>query len=636
MSRLLDTINSPADVKALKEAELVELAGEVRQFLLETVSVTGGHLASNLGCVELSLALHYCFNSPQDRIIWDVGHQAYTHKIVTGRRGQFHTQRQYQGISGFPKRSESPHDPFGAGHSSTSISAGLGMAAADSLKGEGNKVIAVIGDGSMTAGMAFEALNQAGHLRKNLIVILNDNEMSISKNVGAFSAFVSRKMSGNYYRDLKKEMQVLLENIPAIGGNILRFARRAENSLKGFLTPGALFEALGFEYIGPLQGHNLPQLIEVLQGVRSLEGPVLVHVMTTKGKGYPPAEANPSQFHGVGPFDVDSGKVTAAKGGAKSYTGVFGDTMLRLAEADDKIIAITAAMPDGTGLSPFAKAFPSRFFDVGIAEQHALTFAAGLAVEGFRPVAAIYSSFAQRAYDQVFHDICLQKLPVTLALDRAGLVGDDGPTHHGVFDLSFLRHLPEMTVMAPKDENELQHMIKTAVYADRPIGLRYPRGNGYGIPLDQEPVILPLGRGEVLIEGDDLAIVAIGITVYPALEAAVLLKEKGIRAAVVNARFVKPLDRELILSWARRTGHLVTVEENALQGGFGSAVLELLEEERVTGVKVKRLGIPDRFIEQGPQAQLRKDLGLDAAGIAATVEAFLAVKEKAPALARVK
>ena len=636
MSKLLDTIDSPADLKKLKEAELVELAGEIRQFLLETVSLTGGHLASNLGCVELSLALHYCFDSPQDRIIWDVGHQAYTHKIVTGRRGQFHTQRQYQGISGFPKRSESPHDPFGAGHSSTSISAGLGMAAADALKGEGNKVIAVIGDGSMTAGMAFEALNQAGHLRKNLIVILNDNEMSISKNVGAFSAFVSRKMSGSYYRDLKKEMQGLLENIPAIGGNILRFARRAENSLKGFLTPGALFEALGFDYIGPLQGHNLPQLIEVLQGVRSLEGPVLVHVMTTKGKGYPPAEENPSQFHGVGPFDVTTGKVTASKGGAKSYTGVFGDTMVRLAETDDKIIAITAAMPDGTGLSPFAKAFPSRFFDVGIAEQHALTFAAGLAAEGFRPVAAIYSSFTQRAYDQVFHDICLQKLPVTLALDRAGLVGDDGPTHHGVFDLSFLRHLPEMAVMAPKDENELQHMVKTAVYAARPIALRYPRGNGYGIPMDKEPAILPLGRGEVLMEGDDLAIVAIGVTVYPALEAAALLKEKGIRAAVVNARFVKPLDRELILSWARRTGHLVTVEENALQGGFGSAVLELLEEERVLGVKVKRLGIPDRFIEQGPQDRLRKDLGLDAAGIAAAAEAFLAGKEKAPALARVK
>ena len=611
------------------------LAAEVRQFLLDTVSKTGGHLASNLGCVELTLALHYCFNSPQDRIIWDVGHQAYTHKIITGRREQFHTQRQYQGISGFPKRSESPHDPFGAGHSSTSISAGLGMAVGQYLKGDGNRAIAVIGDGSMTAGMAFEALNQAGHLRKNLIVILNDNEMSISKNVGAFSAFVSRKLSGSYYRELKKEMQGLLENIPAIGGNILRFARKAENSLKGFLTPGALFEALGFEYIGPLQGHNLPQLLEVLQNVRSLEGPVLVHVMTTKGKGYPPAEKNPDQFHGVGPFDIATGKVSAAKGGPRSYTAIFGDTMVRLAAEDEKIIAITAAMPDGTGLSPFAKAFPSRFFDVGIAEQHAMTFAAGLAAEGFRPVAAIYSSFTQRAYDQVFHDICLQKLPVTLALDRAGLVGDDGPTHHGVFDLSYLRHLPEMTLMAPKDENELQHMIKTAIYSDRPIAVRYPRGAGYGIPMDQEPVILPLGRGELLGEGEDLVIIAIGVTVYPALEAAGLLREKGIRAAVVNARFVKPLDRELILGWARRTGHMVTVEENALQGGFGSAVLELLEEEKVTGVKVKRIGIPDRFIEQGSQAQLRRDLGLDAAGIAATVEAFLS-RNGRPALARVK
>ena len=635
MYKLLETINGPADLKKLTEEELIALAAEVRQFLLETVSRTGGHLASNLGCVELTLALHYCFNSPQDRIIWDVGHQAYTHKIITGRREQFHTQRQYQGISGFPKRSESPHDPFGAGHSSTSISAGLGMAVGEYLKGGGNRAIAVIGDGSMTAGMAFEALNQAGHLRKNLIVILNDNEMSISKNVGAFSAFVSRKLSGNYYRELKKEMQGLLENIPAIGGNILRFARKAENSLKGFLTPGALFEALGFEYIGPIQGHNLPQLLEVLQNVRSLEGPVLVHVMTTKGKGYSPAEKNPAQFHGVGPFDIATGKVNAAKGGARSYTAIFGDTMVRLAAEDEKIIAITAAMPDGTGLSPFAKAFPSRFFDVGIAEQHAMTFAAGLAAEGFRPVAAIYSSFTQRAYDQVFHDICLQKLPVTLALDRAGLVGDDGPTHHGVFDLSYLRHLPEMTLMAPKDENELQHMIKTAIYSDRPIAVRYPRGAGYGLPMDQEPVILPLGRGELLGEGEDLAIIAIGVTVYPAMEAAGLLREKGIRAAVVNARFVKPLDRELILGWARRTGHMVTVEENALQGGFGSAVLELLEEEKVTGVKVKRIGIPDRFIEQGSQAQLRRDLGLDAAGIAATVEAFLS-RNGRPALARVK
>ena len=431
-------------------------------------------------------------------------------------------------------------------------------------------------------------------------------------------------------------MQGLLEQIPAIGGHILKFARRAENSLKGFLTPGALFEALGFEYIGPLPGHNIPQLVEVLRNVRSLEGPVLVHVMTTKGKGYPPAEATPDQFHGVGPFDVATGKVSGGKGGPRSYTAIFGDTMVRLAAEDEKIIAITAAMPDGTGLTPFAKAYPSRFFDVGIAEQHAMTFAAGLAAEGFRPVAAIYSSFTQRAYDQVFHDICLQKLPVTMALDRAGLVGDDGPTHHGVFDLSFLRHLPEMTLMAPKDENELQHMIRTAIYSDRPIALRYPRGAGYGIAMDQEPAILLLGRGELLMEGGDVSIIAIGSTVYPALEAAAILKGKGIGASVINARFVKPLDRELIIGEARRTGHLITVEENALQGGFGSAVLELLEEERITGVNIKRIGIPDRFIEQGSQSQLRKDLGLDGTGIAAATEAFLARKGKFPSLARIK
>ena len=635
MYPLLNQIESPADLKKLPQAKLEELAAELRRFLLDNVSLTGGHLASNLGCVELTLAIHYCFNSPTDRIIFDVGHQAYTHKILTGRREQFHTQRQYQGISGFPKRSESPHDAFGAGHSATSISAGLGMAVGRDLRGSDNKVIAVIGDGSMTGGMAFEALNQAGHLKKNLIVILNDNEMSISKNVGAFSSFLSKKLTGNYYRDLKKEMKELLEGIPTIGGNILHFARKAENSLKGFLTPGALFEALGFDYFGPLQGHNLPHLIEMLENARDLEGPVLIHVMTTKGKGYPPAEENPDQFHGVGPFDVATGKVTAAKGGAKSYTGIFGETLVKLAANDPKIVAITAAMPDGTGLTPFARAYPERFFDVGIAEQHGLTFAAGLAADGFRPVAAIYSTFVQRAYDQVFHDICLQKLPVTLALDRAGLVGDDGPTHHGVFDLSYLRHLPEMTLMAPKDENELQHMLKTAIYADRPIALRYPRGNGYGVRLDQELTELPLGKGEMLADGNDLAIIAIGSTVYPALEAATRLGERGIRATVINARFVKPLDRELILEAATRTGCLVTVEENALLGGFGSAVLELLEQEGVVGVRVKRLGIPDRFIEQGPQPQLRADLGLDAAGIAASAEDFLLQKGK-PALARVK
>ncbi|QSV46076.1 1-deoxy-D-xylulose-5-phosphate synthase [Geobacter benzoatilyticus] len=626
MYKLLDTINNPADLKNIPRQELPELAAEIRRFLIETVAQTGGHLASNLGAVELSIALHYCFDSPADKLIWDVGHQAYTHKILTGRRDSFHTQRQYQGISGFPKRSESPHDAFGAGHSSTSISAGLGMAAAQDLKESGNRAIAVIGDGSLTGGMAYEALNQAGHLKKNLIVVLNDNEMSIAKNVGAFSSFVSRKMTGSDFRKLKKEMQGLLESIPAIGKDILHFARRAENSLKGFLTPGMLFEALGFDYVGPIPGHDLPQLLEVFENVKGIEGPVLVHVMTTKGKGYQPAEENPDVFHGVGPFDVATGKTTGGKPGAASYTGVFGAALVKLAEEDEKIIAITAAMPDGTGLTPFAKRFPERFFDVGIAEQHGLTFAAGLAADGFRPVAAIYSTFLQRAYDQIFHDVCLQKLPVTMALDRAGLVGDDGPTHHGTFDLSYLRHLPEITLMAPKDENELQHMLKTAIYAGRPVALRYPRGAGYGIPLDQELQALEIGRGELLSQGDDLAIVAIGATVYPALEAAKLLEAKGIRATVVNARFVKPLDRELILGVARQTGCIITVEENALQGGFGSAILELLADEGMTGVRVKRIGIPDRYIEQGPQPRLRANLGLDGTGIAATAEAFLTAK----------
>ena len=622
MYRYLDKIESPADLKKLKPEQLPALAEEVRSFLLETVSNTGGHLGSNLGAVELTIALHYCFDSPQDKIIWDVGHQAYTHKILTGRRERFPTQRQYKGLSGFPKRCESEHDAFGVGHSSTSISAGLGMAVGSELEGTRNHAIAVIGDGSLTGGMAFEALNQAGHLKKNLIVVLNDNEMSISKNVGAFSSFISRKMTGRYFRDLKKEMQGLLRNIPAIGTDILHFARRAENSLKGFLTPGSLFEALGFDYLGPLDGHDLGQLVEVFNNINQLDGPLLVHVMTTKGKGYKPAEETPSKYHGVGVFDVATGK-GAPKAGGKSYTDVFGETIVQLAEQDPKIVAITAAMPDGTGLNGFAERFPKRFFDVGIAEQHGMTFAAGLAADGFRPVTAIYSTFVQRAYDQVFHDICLQNLPVTIAMDRAGLVGDDGPTHHGVFDLSYLRHLPGLTLMAPKDENELRHMLKTAVYSGAPMALRYPRGAGFGVEMDRELQSLEIGKGELLAEGDDVSIVAIGSTVYPALQAAETLKERGISAGVVNARFVKPLDADLILSVAGKTGRIVTVEENALQGGFGSAVLELLFDNGRHDVRIKRLGIPDHYVEHGSQAQLRKDLGIDAEGIAAAVEDFV-------------
>jgi len=619
---LLETIHSPADLKKFRPEQLTVLAAEIRQFLLETVSTTGGHLGSNLGTVELAIALHYSFDSPNDKIIWDVGHQAYTHKILTGRRERFHTQRQYKGISGFPKRCESEHDAFGVGHASTSISAGLGMAAAASLDGTRKHAIAVIGDGSLTGGMAFEALNQAGHLNKNLIVILNDNEMSISKNVGAFSTFISRKMTGRYYRDLKKEMQGLLKHIPAIGSDILHFARRAENSLKGFLTPGALFEALGFDYIGPLDGHDLEQLIEVFNNSIEMDGPLLVHVMTTKGKGYKPAEDTPAKYHGVGVFDIETGQGTA-KPSVKSYTDIFGETLVELAEADPKIVAITAAMPDGTGLNLFAKRFPDRFFDVGIAEQHGMTFAAGLAADGFRPVAAIYSTFVQRAYDQIFHDICLQKLPVTIAMDRAGVVGDDGPTHHGVFDISYLRHLPGMTMMAPKDENELRSMLKTAIYAGVPVALRYPRGAGYGVELDRDIYSLEIGRGEWLLDGQDLTIVAIGSTVYPALQAAESLRLQGIAVGVINARFVKPLDADLIISAARSTGRILTVEENALQGGFGSAVLELLSDNNLQDVRVRRLGIADHFVEQGSQAQLRKDIGIDAEGITNAAIEFL-------------
>ncbi len=619
---LLEHINSPEDLKKLSRDQLPSLAEEIREFLLKTVSETGGHLGSNLGAVELTLALHYCFKTPADKIVWDVGHQAYTHKILTGRREIFDTQRQYKGISGFPKRSESEHDAFGVGHSSTSISAALGMAVSADLDRNRNHVIAVIGDGSLTGGIAFEGLNQAGHLKKNLIVVLNDNEMSISKNVGAFSAFISRKMTTRYFRDLKREMQGLITSIPAFGKDILQFARRAENSLKGFLTPGALFEALGFDYVGPLDGHDIPGLIEVFSSASEFEGPLLVHLMTTKGKGYSPAEETPDKFHGVGAFDISTGKAPS-KSSSLSYTEIFGRTLVDLAQQDPKVVAITAAMPDGTGLNFFAEALPDRFFDVGIAEQHGICFAAGMAADGYKPVAAIYSTFMQRAYDQVFHDVCLQNLPVVIAMDRGGLVGDDGPTHHGVFDFSFLRHLPGLTIMAPKDENELRHMLKTAIALNAPVALRYPRGAGYGVELDQEIKVLPTGKGELLREGNDVSIIAIGATVIPAMEAAEALAGQGISAAVVNARFVKPLDSELILSQARHTGHIVTVEENVLQGGFGSAVLELLYDHGCSGVKVKRLGIQDRYIEHGSQAQLRKDVGIDANGIEAAVKEFM-------------
>jgi 1-deoxy-D-xylulose-5-phosphate synthase len=619
MPTILNTIESPADLKRLSSGELTQLARELRDTIIATCAANGGHLAPSLGVVELTIALHRVFDSPRDRIIWDVGHQAYAHKLLTGRRDRFATLRTAGGISGFPKRSESPHDAFDTGHSSTSISAALGFAVARDLKQASNKVIAVIGDGSMTGGIAYEGLNQAGHLNKDVVVILNDNEMSIAENVGALSSFLSRTITNEFVHKIKKDVEGFLEGLDGIGRGMLKVARRAEESLKGLFTPGMLFEAFGFEYIGPIDGHDVGMLQETLENVRRFDDAVLIHVLTKKGKGYPPAEKNPSLFHGVGPFDAVTGKVLKGKGGGASYTAVFGETLKEIAAEDEKVVAITAAMPDGTGLTPFAREYPQRFFDVGIAEQHGVTFAAGLAAEGLKPVFAVYSSFLQRAYDQVFHDVCLQNLHVVFAIDRGGVVGSDGPTHHGVFDLSYLRHLPNMTLMAPKDENELQHMIQTALDHDGPVAVRYPRGNGVGVPLDQSFRHLPIGKGELLRSGRNGALIAVGTMVHPALEAAEMLAAEGIDLSVVNARFIKPLDRELLLALAADGGRIFTLEENALQGGFGTAVMELFEEEGMTGIALTRLGFPDRFLEQGEQPELRSACGLDAAGIAASV-----------------
>jgi 1-deoxy-D-xylulose-5-phosphate synthase len=619
MTEILAKIDSPADLEMLSIDDMKLLAGELRELIVDTCATNGGHLAPSLGVVELTIALHRVFKAPEDRIVWDVGHQSYAHKILTGRRDRFPTLRTMGGISGFPKRSESPYDAFDTGHSSTSISAALGFAAARDLKGADNKTIAVIGDGSMTGGLAFEGLNHAGHLNRDMIVVLNDNEMSIAENVGAISNFLCRTITSEFLHTIKKELQGFLENLDTVGKGVLKIAQRAEQSLKGLFTPGMLFQTFGFEYVGPIDGHNIELLIKTLENVKRFDNAVLVHVLTTKGKGYKPAEENSSLFHGVGPFDKETGKVLKPKSAPASYTAVFGHAIRKIAAANERVVAITAAMPEGTGLTAFATEFPDRFFDVGIAEQHGVTFAAGLAAEGFRPVFAVYSSFLQRAYDQVFHDVCLQNLPVTFALDRAGVVGSDGPTHHGVFDLSYLRHLPNMTIMAPKDENELQLMLQTAIEHNGPAVIRYPRGIGYGVPLDQVFSALPIGRAEVIREGSDGVVLAVGTMVHPAFSAAEILAAEDIRFSVVNARFVKPLDRELILSLVEKTGVLVTVEENVLQGGFGTAVMELLEEEGLEGVRVLRLGFPDTYIEQGEQSALRAIYGLDAAGIARAI-----------------
>lgn len=611
-NKFLDRVDSPEDLKLLSIEELSLYAGELREFIVDTVSKTGGHLASSLGAVEIAIALHYALDTPKDKIIWDVGHQAYPHKIITGRRDSFNTLRQKDGVSGFPRPQESPYDTFIAGHSSTSISSGLGVAVARDLAGDDYKVVSVIGDGSLSAGLAFEGLNQAGHIKKDIVVLLNDNEMSIAKNVGALSNFLSRKITGRLATRLKKEVEVFLSSVPKIGEKLMGMARKAEDSLITLLTPGMFFEGLGFHYIGPIDGHDVKALVETFNTLGTLEGPILLHVLTKKGKGYAPAEKDPSTFHGLGPFDKETGKVP--KSTKISYTNVFSYALLDIAKKNKKIVAITAAMPGGTGLSKFEERYPERFYDVGIAEQHAITFAAGLAKAGYMPVCAIYSTFLQRAYDEVIHDICIDKLPIVIAIDRAGIVGADGPTHHGIFDIASLRHLPNMVVTAPKDDSELRNLLYSATKYGLPTSVRYPRGTASGSHSREPFKKIPLGKAELLRKGSDLTIFALGTMVAPALEASEKLLEKGISAGVVNARFVKPIDEEMIVAEALRTGRILTVEEGSLQGGFGSAVLETLEVRGAHAV-VKRLGIPDSFIEHGTQEELLAELGLDAAGI---------------------
>lgn len=625
LPRLLDTIDSPDDLKGLSIEQLEQLAAELREEIIATVSRTGGHLGANLGAVELTIALHSVLDSPKDKIVWDVGHQAYPHKLLTGRRARFHTLRQEGGISGFPKMTESPHDAFGVGHAGTSISAALGYAVARDRLGERYAVVSVTGDGALTAGMAFEALNNAGDLGIDLVVIVNDNEMSIAPNVGALSAYLARLRMDKTLRRARDEIEGLIKRIPAIGGPVVKSAERVKESLFNMFSPGAFFESLGFSYYGPMDGHNIAVMQRVIRDAIQRGGPVLIHAVTEKGRGYAPAEKDPGKMHAMKPVappqtsKVDR-KPPVVK--APSYSQVVGETLVQLAQQDPRIVGITAAMPEGTGLDRLAAAFPDRCFDVGIAEQHAVTFGAGLACAGMKPVVAIYSTFLQRGYDQVIHDVCLQNLPVTFAIDRAGLVGDDGPTHNGTFDIAFLRTSPNIVVMAPKDENELRHMLKTAVDMGAPAAVRFPRGSGLGVSLDEELKQLPIGKAELLRDGGDVAIVALGSMVAPALKAARSLAEDGIECTVVNARFAKPLDTGLLLELGARIGRIVTVEEHALAGGFGSAVLEALNEGGVEA-RVKRLGIPDFFIEQAtPDAQL-KACGLSAEGIAAACRSIL-------------
>jgi 1-deoxy-D-xylulose-5-phosphate synthase len=616
----LPQIDSPADLKKVSREELPKVAEELRDYIISVVSTVGGHLGSSLGAVELTLALHYTFNAPRDRIVWDIGHQAYGHKILTGRRDRFPTLRQYGGLSGFPVRDESPYDTFNVAHAGTAISGALGMAVARDLKGEDFYIVAVVGDAGLTAGLELEGVNNLGMLQKKVLVILNDNKMSISPNVGAIAGYLNRIVHGRAYVHLTQQVEKLMLAVPRLGRRLFKISKEIVDSAKALLIPGLVFQELGFEYLGPINGHNIDELLDALAKVKDNTRPTLLHVVTQKGKGYPQAERLPVKYHGVTQFDISTGTFHKAPAKAPSYTAVFGKAMCELAERDQRIVAITAAMSEGTGLDEFSQRFPDRFFDVGIAEQHAVTFACGLALEGMRPVAAIYSTFLQRAYDQVIHDVCLMRAPVTFALDRAGLVGADGPTHHGLYDLAYLPAAPGMIVMAPKDENELRHMLYTALAAEGPAALRYPRGNGIGVPLE-EFKRLEIGKAEILREGDDIAILALGSMVYPCLEAAERLARLDIHATVINARFIKPLDEDLILCLAAEKQFLVTAEEGTEYGGFGAMVAALLQDRKIPA-SIVRIAVPDRIIPHGAPNLLHAKYGLDVDGIVERIQRF--------------
>ncbi|MDR2017674.1 MAG: 1-deoxy-D-xylulose-5-phosphate synthase [Syntrophobacterales bacterium] len=618
----LEKIEDPRDLKKLDIDEMSELADEIRRYIVDTVSKTGGHLSSNLGVVELTIALHYIFDTPEDKIIWDVGHQCYTHKIITGRKFKFESLRQDGGISGFPSRKESEYDIFDTGHASNSISIVVGLAEARKNRSESHKIVAVIGDGSLTGGMSFEALNHAGHLKSDVLVVLNDNEMSISKNIGALSSYLNKIMTGGFVSNLREEVKTRLKKLPApVGDTVYKAARHMEETIKGLMTPGMLFETLGFQYVGPVDGHNLNHLIDTIGNVKKLKGPVLLHVVTKKGKGYNHAENDPARFHGISTFEMFTGNSPPKV--AKTFTDVFGEVIVELAEKDEKVVAVTAAMGLGVGLDRFSRLFPDRFYDIGIAEQHGVTFAGAVALGGLRPFVAIYSTFLQRAYDQIIMDVCFQNLPVVFAVDRSGIVGQDGPTHHGAFDLSYFRSIPNLILMSPKDENELRHMLFSAYRYGKPAAVRYPRGETVGVVLESEFYEIPLGTWEILREGGgDIAVIACGTTVYPALAAASELEREGINCTVINGRFIKPLDMEMLSAVADRTERILTVEESTTIGGFGSGVSEMLSNAGIT-IPVKHMGLPDEFLPHGSQATLRKRAGLDKEGIKKAVRDWL-------------